>query len=80
MAIILTPESDWEVTSLKAIAKEGASVEIKEGNFNWTRGGYVRWFPDEYGGPYHTKEKPEDHCIFLVLGGEEDAKQEGSEE
>ena len=80
MAVVLTPESDWETKILQAISAEGATVEIKEGNFNWTKGEYVRWFPDEYSGPYHNRPKPENHSIFLIVSDPERDKQPGDKE
>jgi len=80
IAVVLTPESDWETKILEAISTEGATVEIKEGNFNWTRGDYVRWFPDEYGGHYNTPKKPKEHSIFLVIRDPETDKQPGDSE
>lgn len=69
-AVILTPENEWEARALSAIAKEGAKVEIKEGQFNWTQGEYVRWFPEDLG-PYQRESSRQKQSIFLTLGNDD---------
>ena len=64
--LVLTPETEWEKTTVKMLAEGEQVLSVKRGSFYECRGGYVRHEVGAYAGEFDRSESRDDSLILRV--------------